>query len=50
MSTIINTYPDPDDTDPCTRDRLYLGEAPISVSSDDGRHELGDTESAEKGE
>ena len=30
-----NIYPDPDDTDPTTRDRSNIGKAPVTMGSDD---------------
>ena len=44
------TYPNPDDADPSSRDASNLGEAPVAVSSDDRRDELGNTECTEEGE
>jgi len=41
--------PDPDDTDPATRDGVDLGEAPRAVGGDDGGDELGDAEGADEG-
>ena len=43
-----NTYPDPDDTDPTTRDRSDVGEAPVTIGGDDRRDELSDTERTEE--
>lgn len=40
--------PDPDDTDPSTADALHLGEAPVTVRSDDRRDELSDAEGDEE--
>ena len=34
------TYPDPNNTNPSARDGVNLSEAPVGVSSDDGRNEL----------
>ena len=31
-----NAYPDPDDTDPSTRDAVDSSEAPVGVRGDDG--------------
>ena len=42
------TYPNPDDTDPTTRDTVDLSEAPVGVHGDDGRHELSNTERAQE--
>ena len=42
------TYPDPNDTNPTTRDGLDLGEAPVAVSSDDRRDELRNAEREEE--
>jgi len=38
------TYPDPDDSDPATRNGTNAGEAPVSVQGDDGRDKLGNAE------
>ena len=38
------TYPDPDNTNPATRDTLDVGEAPVGVGGDDGRDDLSDDE------
>lgn len=43
-------YPDPDDTDPTTRDGTNLGEAPVTVGSNDRRDKLSDTEGTEESE
>lgn len=43
--TMGKTHPNPDDTDPSTRDGLNLGEAPVTVRGNDRRDELGDAES-----
>jgi hypothetical protein len=43
------TYPNPDDTNPTTRNRMNLGETPVSVRCDDGRYELCDAESPHQG-
>ena len=43
-----NYVPDPDNTDPTARDGGNVGELPVGVGSDDGRHELSDTESTEQ--
>lgn len=45
-----NNVPHPDDTDPATRDRVDLGEAPVSEASNDGGDKLGDTEGTHEGE
>ena len=44
------TYPNPDDTNPATRDCLDLGEAPVAVRSNDRRDELRDAEGTHEGE
>ena len=44
------TYPNPDNTDPSTRDRVNVGEAPVGVGGDDGGDELGETERTHEGE
>ena len=44
-----NTYPNPDDTNPTTLDRVNVGEAPVTVRSNDGRDELSKAERAEQG-
>ena len=49
-TTSETTYPNPDDTNPATRDRLNLGEAPVAVRSDDRRDELRDAEGTHEGE
>jgi hypothetical protein len=36
QATNKNTYPDPDDTNPGTFNGLDLGEAPVTVSGNDG--------------
>jgi len=41
---VPDNVPDPDDTDPSTRDTSDKGEAPVSVSGNDGRDELSKTE------
>ena len=43
-----NTYPDPDDTDPTTRDRSNIGKAPVTMGSDDWLDELSNTEGTEE--
>ena len=42
------TYPNPDNTDPATRDTVDVGEAPVTVDGDDRGHKLGETEGAEQ--
>lgn len=42
---VPDNVPDPDDTNPATRDRVDLTETPVGVGSDDGGDELGETES-----
>jgi len=54
LSVFVNstwkwTYPDPDDANPSTRNRLELGEAPVSVGGNDRRNELRNTEGNNKG-
>ena len=44
-----DTYPDPNDTDPSTRDGPDVGEAPVTVGGDDGRDELGNAEGNDEG-
>ena len=44
----LETYPNPDNTNPSTRDGPDVGEAPVGICGDDRRHELGDTERAEE--
>lgn len=44
------TYPNPHNTDPATRDRMDAGEAPVAITSNDGGNELSHTESAHKSE
>ena len=44
------TYPDPNDTNPTTRNRLNVGEAPVAVRRDDRRDELGNAERTHEGE
>ena len=41
---VPDNVPDPDDTDPSTRDRSDVGEAPITESGNDGRDQLSETE------
>ena len=43
------TYPDPDDSDPATRNGTNVGEAPVSVRGDDGRDKLGNAEGDKQG-
>ena len=43
------TYPNPNDSNPSTRNGANLGEAPVSVRGDDGGDELGDAEGNEQG-
>ena len=43
-ATNPDDVPNPDDSDPSSRDSLDVGEAPISESGDDGRDELSETE------
>ena len=45
----METYPNPDNTDPTTLDRLDLSEAPVTVRSNDRGHKLGKAEGAEEG-
>lgn len=40
----MKTYPNPDDTNPSTGDGADSGEAPVTVSGDDGRDELSQAE------
>lgn len=42
---VPDNVPDPDNTDPATRDGGDVGEVPVSEASNDRRNELGDTES-----
>ena len=42
--------PDPDNTDPATRDGVDLGEAPVSEPGNDGRDQLSDTEGDHEGD
>ena len=44
------TYPNPDDTNPATRDGLDLREAPVAVCGDDRRDELRNAEGTHEGE
>lgn len=44
----MHTYPDPDDTNPTTLNGLDVGEAPVTVGSDDRRDELSKAERAEQ--
>ena len=39
------TYPNPNDTDPTTRNRVNLCETPITIRGNNRRYELGDTKS-----
>lgn len=41
--------PDPNDTDPSTRNRMNVGETPVSVSRNDRGDKLGEAESGEEG-
>jgi len=41
---VPDNVPDPDDTDPSTRDGLDVGETPITEGGNDGRNQLGETE------
>ena len=43
-TTRKTTYPNPDDTNPATRDRVNLGEAPVGEASNDRRDELRNAE------
>jgi hypothetical protein len=43
MRNTKNTYPDPDNTNPTARNGFDVGEAPVSVGSDDGGNQLSDT-------
>ena len=43
------TYPDPNDPDPTARYRTDVGEAPVTVSGDDGRDKLRNAECEEQG-
>ena len=44
-----NTYPNPDDTNPTTRDTVNISEAPVGVHGDDRRDELSKAERGEEG-
>ena len=44
------THPNPDDTNPATRDTLDVGEAPVTVHSDDRRNELRNAERTHESE
>ena len=44
------TYPNPDDTNPAARDTLDVGEAPVTVHSDDRRDELRNAERTHESE
>ena len=44
------TYPDPNDTNPTTRDGLDLGEAPVAVRGNNRRDELRNAEGTHEGE
>jgi hypothetical protein len=44
-----DNVPHPNDADPAARDTTDLSEAPVSVSSNDGRDELSDTEGTKEG-
>ena len=46
----MTTYPNPDDTNPSTLDRVDLSEAPVTVRGNDRRHELRDAERAHESE
>ena len=41
---VPDDVPNPDDTDPSTRDSLDIGEVPVTETGDDGRYELSNTE------
>ena len=43
-----NTYPNPNNTNPTTLNRLDISEAPVAVLSDDGGHKLGEAECTEQ--
>ena len=43
------TYPNPDDTNPATRDTVDVSEAPVGVDSDDRRNELSQAEGEHEG-
>jgi len=45
-----NDVPNPDDTDPATRDGLNLGEAPVRISGNDGGDKLGNSECGHEGD
>lgn len=45
---VPDDVPDPDDTDPTTRDTSDVGEAPVTVSGNDGSDKLSDTEGTHK--
>ncbi len=47
---VPDDVPDPDDTNPTTLDRVNVGEAPVTVSGNDGRDELSKAESTHKSE
>lgn len=47
---VPDNVPNPNDTDPSTRDTSDVGEAPVSEGGDDGRDELSETESTHEGE
>ena len=44
------TYPDPNDSDPTTRNGTNVSEAPVSVRGDDRGNKLGNTEGQEQGD
>ena len=44
------TYPDPNDSDPATRNGTNIGESPVSECSDDGGDKLGNAEGDEQGD
>lgn len=45
-----DNVPDPDDSDPSSRDTTNLGEAPVSVGGDDRGDQLSQAESEEEGD
>lgn len=49
IDILKTTYPDPDDTNPATRDGVDVGEAPVTKGGDDRGDGLGNAESTEQG-
>lgn len=47
---VPDNVPDPNDTDPSTRDVVNVREAPVTETGDDGRDELGQTEGEHQGD